>query len=158
MYRRANTKWTVNECLRLEREWDLLELSVQDIALLHERSPESIMYKLDNEGIADYNYVFMNRQRFNNKHQDKENNQDQSDNDSEYNEGSEQDDDVEDVDVDVDDEYVDEEVDDDYDVYNIKQQIGLITQQLSDLTMFVYKALSPKGKNGKINYSDLAGC
>ena len=147
MYRRANAKWTVNECLRLEREYDLLELSVQDIALLHERSPEAIMYKLDNEGIADYNDAFLNRQA-------KINNDNDADNNSEYNEGSEQDeqDDVED------DEYVDEEVEDDYDVYNIRQQIGLITKQLSDLTLFVYKALSPKNKNGKINYSDLAGC
>jgi len=61
MYRRANYKWTINECLRLEREYDLLELSIQDIALLHERSPEAIMYKLDNEGIADYNDAFLNR-------------------------------------------------------------------------------------------------
>jgi len=61
MYTRANAKWTINECLRLEREYDLLELSIQDIALLHERSPEAIMYKLDNEGIADYNDAFLNR-------------------------------------------------------------------------------------------------
>ncbi len=147
MYRRANAKWTVNECLRLEREYDLLELSIQDIALLHERSPEAIMYKLDNEGIVDYNDAFLNRQA-------KINNNNDTDNNSEYNEGSEQDDD--DVEVqEEDDEYVDE---DDYDVYNIRQQIGLITKQLSDLTLFVYKALSPKNKNSKINYSDLAGC
>ena len=49
MYRRANTKWTVNECLRLEREFDLLGLSIQEIAELHERSPNAIMYKLDYE-------------------------------------------------------------------------------------------------------------
>ena len=61
MYRRANYKWTINECLRLEREYDLLELSIQDIALLHERSPEAILYKLDNEGIADYNDAFLDR-------------------------------------------------------------------------------------------------
>ena len=61
MYRRANYKWTINECLRLEREYDLLELSIQDIALLHERSPEAILYKLDNEGIVDYNDAFLDR-------------------------------------------------------------------------------------------------
>ena len=62
MYTRANAKWTVNECLRLEREFDLLKLSVQEIALLHDRSPNAIMYKLDAEGFADYNDVFINRQ------------------------------------------------------------------------------------------------
>ena len=60
MYTRANAKWTVNECLRLEREFDLLNLSVQEIALLHDRSPNAIMYKLHAEGIADYNDVFIN--------------------------------------------------------------------------------------------------
>lgn len=149
MYRRANAKWTVNECLRLEREYDLLELSIQDIALLHERSPEAILYKLDNEGIAEYNYAFLNRQTVcNNDEQEEdeeEEEEDQNDDDSEYdNEGSDHDD--------IDDD------DNEYDVYNVKQQIRLITKQLSDLTMFVYNALSPKNKNGKINYNHLAGC
>ena len=62
MYTRANAKWSVNECLRLEREFDLLKLSVKEIALLHYRRPNAIMYKLDAEGLADYNDVFINRQ------------------------------------------------------------------------------------------------
>jgi hypothetical protein len=62
MYRRTGNKWTVNECLRLTREFELLGLSIQEIAELHERSPNAIMYKLDYEGIADYNDVFQNRQ------------------------------------------------------------------------------------------------
>ena len=62
MYRRTGNKWTVNECLRLTREFDLLGLSIQEISKLHERSPNAIMYKLDYEGIADYNDVFQNRQ------------------------------------------------------------------------------------------------
>ncbi len=54
-YRRTGKKWTINECLRLQREFELLELSIYEISLLHERSPNAIMYKLDSEGFADYN-------------------------------------------------------------------------------------------------------
>ena len=58
MYKRSGFKWSVNECLRVEREYDLLKLSIPEIALLHERSIEAIMYKLDKEGIADYNELY----------------------------------------------------------------------------------------------------
>lgn len=54
-YRRSGNKWTINECLRLQREFELLDLSVYEISLLHERSPNAIMYKLDSEGFSDYN-------------------------------------------------------------------------------------------------------
>lgn len=43
---RNGYKWSVNECLRLEREYDLLELSVPDMAFLHKRTLNSIMFKL----------------------------------------------------------------------------------------------------------------
>jgi hypothetical protein len=49
-YKRANNKWTVNEILRLQREYELLELSVQEIAERHERSVYAILYKLEAEG------------------------------------------------------------------------------------------------------------
>jgi hypothetical protein len=54
-YKRSGNKWTINECLRLQREFELLDLSVYEISLLHERSPNAIMYKLDSEGFAEYN-------------------------------------------------------------------------------------------------------
>ena len=56
-YRRAGARWTINECLKLQREFELLKLSVEEIAVLHERSPQAIMYKLDAEGFADYNIL-----------------------------------------------------------------------------------------------------
>ena len=57
--KRSGYKWSVNECLRLEREYDLLKLSVSEIASLHERSDEAIMYKLDQEGIANFNHLYV---------------------------------------------------------------------------------------------------
>jgi hypothetical protein len=47
--RRSNFKWTTNELLSLEREYELLEMTVQEIASKHERSVDSILYKLESE-------------------------------------------------------------------------------------------------------------
>ena len=134
MYTRANAKWTVNECLRLEREFDLLNLSVQEIALLHDRSPNAIMYKLDAEGIADYNNVFINRQAL----KVETVNKDDSDTELDEDDTSNYEDECEDE---------GEEEEEEFDSYNIKQQVQIITKQLSNLTAIVYKALSPSGSN-----------
>jgi len=42
-------KWNINEIIALQREYELLELSVQEIAQLHQRSIRSILCKLDQE-------------------------------------------------------------------------------------------------------------
>lgn len=145
MYKRANAKWTVNECLRLEREFDLLELSVQEIALLHERSPHAIMYKLDAEGMADFNEVFLNRQQKlkvstsydNDANEESESDEDKEDDSSNY-EASEEEDEEEDN-VNEDNE--------EFDIYNIKQQMLILTKQLANLTAIVYKVLSPNNSS-----------
>ena len=138
MYTRANAKWTVNECLRLEREFDLLNLSVQEIALLHDRSPNAIMYKLDAEGIADYNNVFINRQALKVETVNKDDSDTELDEDDTSNYEDECEDECEDE---------GEEEEEEFDSYNIKQQVQIITKQLSNLTAIVYKALSPSGSN-----------
>ncbi len=56
---RNGYKWSVNECLRLEREFDLLELSVPEIALLHNRTVNAIMFKLEAEGLDTYNNLYI---------------------------------------------------------------------------------------------------
>ena len=48
---RQNYKWNINELLRLEREYDLLELNVVEIAKLHQRTSTAIAMKLQSEGI-----------------------------------------------------------------------------------------------------------
>ena len=47
--RRSNFKWTTNELLSLQRDYELLEMTVQEIAIKHERSVDSILYKLESE-------------------------------------------------------------------------------------------------------------
>ena len=48
---RNRCKWSVNEILSLQREYELYELSIQEIALLHKRSVFSILHKLEKEEI-----------------------------------------------------------------------------------------------------------
>ena len=48
-YKRNGNKWTVNETLALQREYELLEWTVQEISAKHERSIGSILFKLTSE-------------------------------------------------------------------------------------------------------------
>jgi len=59
---RSNKKWTVTECLQLQREYELLGLSVEEIAQLHKRSVSAIMFKLDKEEFASYNVLYAAQQ------------------------------------------------------------------------------------------------
>ena len=52
-YNRNGNKWSVNELLKLQREYELLELNIQDIALLHQRTVQAILYKLEAEGFIE---------------------------------------------------------------------------------------------------------
>ena len=50
MYRRHRKNWSVTEILQLQREYELLEWSIQEIAKKHERSVDAILHKLEQEG------------------------------------------------------------------------------------------------------------
>ncbi|MCJ7801167.1 MAG: hypothetical protein MUP82_02280 [Candidatus Marinimicrobia bacterium] len=50
---RSGNKWTVNELLALQREYELLELSVQQIAVKHQRSVSAVLFRLESEGFID---------------------------------------------------------------------------------------------------------
>jgi SLT domain-containing protein len=47
--KRAYKKWNINELIRLQREYELLELSIQEISKLHERSEKAILCRLEQE-------------------------------------------------------------------------------------------------------------
>jgi hypothetical protein len=51
--RRQGNKWNINELISLQREYELLELTVQQIADKHQRSETAILYKLESEGLID---------------------------------------------------------------------------------------------------------
>jgi len=50
---RNGKRWTVNELLQLQRDFELLELSISEIALKHQRTEKAILLKLVNEGFMD---------------------------------------------------------------------------------------------------------
>jgi hypothetical protein len=56
-YTRNRKRWTINECIELQREYELLELSIDEIAMKHRRTPKAIMFRLAHEGFADYNVL-----------------------------------------------------------------------------------------------------
>lgn len=62
---RYGNKWTVNEILSLQREYELLNLSIDEIASKHKRTPNAIMFKLDQEQLADYNVLYSNYHNLN---------------------------------------------------------------------------------------------
>jgi hypothetical protein len=66
-HKRFGNRWTINECLQLQREFELLQLSVDEIAERHQRTPNAIMFKLDKEGFADYNMLYSNYHHLNNE-------------------------------------------------------------------------------------------
>jgi len=51
MASRFGFKWSINEMLALQREYELLEWSIQDIASKHERTERAILCKLEAEGL-----------------------------------------------------------------------------------------------------------
>ena len=99
---RNGYKWTINECLRLEREYDLLELSVPEMAILHKRTMNAIMCKLQAEGLDTFNNLYIKTygedeqiNKLNNlcSTQEDENDEEDDDEDDEEDEGEDDDDD-----------------------------------------------------------------
>ena len=145
---RSGFKWTVNECLRLEREYDLLKLSVDEIALLHQRSPYAIMYKLDSEGIADFNELY--QQTYPNEASNDDSESEVEDDNSQDDDESYQDQEQELESDDDNESQASADNGDDYDNYDIKKQVGLLTKQLSNLTAIVYKSLIKDSRTGNV--------
>jgi hypothetical protein len=184
MYRRTGNKWTVNECLRLTREFELLGLSIQEISELHERSPNAIMYKLDYEGIADYNDVFQNRQEKSclseaeesdaeskaeeSEYADSDNDDAASEN-SEYIEAEDNDDaasensEYEESEAEENEAEENEAAESDHNneesisIYDVSQQIKNLTKQVSYLTKIVYNVFTDKNNPNAFRGHGLAG-
>jgi len=51
--KRNGFKWNVNEVLQLQREYELLGMSIQEIAKSHNRSGKAILCKLEREGFIE---------------------------------------------------------------------------------------------------------
>ena len=92
---RLGNKWNINELLALQREYELLEGSVQQISDKHQRSVLAIMYRLEDEGFISsweeargFNYAkfqeFGSCENIQTESEDEEEDKDKIDVDSEY--------------------------------------------------------------------------
>ncbi len=141
---RSGFKWSVNETLSLQREFELLRWEIDQIATKHKRTPNAIMYKLDQEGFADYNVLYSNYNDLNTKLPVKRSTKNASgltlkyDYDTEIDDSDLDDDDDEDY-VDNEDEEDDEDEDDDDDDSYRQAEMDVLSQRLYNLETSVYE-------------------
>ena len=171
-YKRVGAKWTINECLRLQREYELLKLSIDEIATLHQRSAQAIMYKLDAEGIADYNILAVcgtniqlrpsNMTNIDKEVDETYDVEDDNDSSSDYDDEDDQDYDLQDnddaaseVSDSEDDDYSESSSDSEYDRFNISQHVKTLSKQLSALSAIVVKWVNPSDAKNILKYDDV---
>ena len=131
-YARFGKRWTINECLQLQREFELLQLSIKEIAKRHQRTPNAIMFKLEQEGFADYNVLYSNYNNLNSTMNDEKLEQD-----------NDEDEDSEDEDED------DNSENDELDCESLQSHIVRLEKQVIALTEIVMK----QTKNNKSVFS-----
>jgi len=128
---RNGYKWTINECLRLEREFDLLQLTVPEMAALHSRTDYAIMCKLHAEGLADFNELYLQTYGLDHEHQVinmqslSQTNPDDSDSEAESSYVPDLVDDLE--------SESDSDADEDVNEYYLAQQVKLMQKQINTL-------------------------
>jgi hypothetical protein len=151
--KRTGNRWTINELLSLQREYELLELSIVEISLRHQRTPNAIMFKLDNEGFADYNTLYINYYKENNSHYNKGSIEYSDDDNVEDN------DDVNDEDyVDADDEdYVDAD-DEDEDEYRLAKRVYKLENSLDEIKNMLKSIISNSGPSCGIKDCKMSSC
>ena len=151
---RHNFKWNVNELLSLQREYELLEMTIQDIANKHERSIDAVLFRLQKEGFIETWIDARGYQEYsktlpylagsldsgiNSYDYDEDVTDDDlaNDKDSDYEEENEfsQDEDNEDNEDNEDDE-------DEYDIYNVNQRIWGLENAIKDIKCVINKLLS----------------
>jgi hypothetical protein len=139
-YNRSGNKWSVNEILSLQREYELLEMTIQEIALQHSRSVEAILYKLESEEFIDN---FISARGYNNY---------SNKNDQQYDEVYDvenDDDDYEDEDDDYEDQQ-DEDEDED-EIVNLTHRVDYVENTVNEIKNMVTNFLN--SMNNSINVS-----
>lgn len=148
--RRQGNKWTINELLSLQREYELLEFTVRQIADKHERSETAILYKLESEGLIDswndargFNSEdYQNVTTFSSTEEDEDVDQEVGgdDNDEEYQFEENNDDDDEDI------------SDDESEVEKLTERVWSLETSVGEISLMVkniYSILSGKQTNKK---------
>ena len=97
-YTRTGKHWTINECLQLQREHELLEWTIDEIAIKHKRTPNAIMYKIVKEEFENSDllssYLFCKNDIEEQEGQEGEGEQEQEQEEKSSNTGSDKEDDL----------------------------------------------------------------
>jgi hypothetical protein len=144
--KRFGKRWTISECIELQREFELLELSIDEIAEKHQRTPGAIISRLDYEGFADYNVLYSNYYNLNSIIH----NSNYTSQEEQYAQGD--DDEVEEQDDDNSSDYQDEsyasdsddEDEDEDEAESLKTQVMRLEKQVNMLTEMIIKNNSNK--------------
>jgi len=145
---RHNFKWNVNELLSLQREYELLEMTIQDIAIKHERSIDAILFRLQKEGFIETWIDARGYQEYSKTLPYLAGSLDSGINAYDYDEDVTDDDLANDKDSDYEEEneiseddenYEDE---DEYDIYNVNQRIWGLENAIKDIKGVINKLLS----------------
>jgi TATA-binding protein-associated factor Taf7 len=159
-FRRHRFPWSHNELERLNREYENQELTVQEIAALHERSVMAIFFKLESEGLINKWQeargwsAYSKEMCYSDQETDSVENED-----GDYEEGDEEDGDYEEEDEeedkddgDYEEEDEEDEEDEEYDAYSIKQQMNFLQTQINNIRRIVsgilYDSSSQKTNKG----------
>ena len=177
--KRFGKRWNINECIQLQREFELLELSIDDIAENHQRTPGAIMSRLAYEGFADYNVLYSNYYNLNStipafldkgndNAEDDDNTEDDDaeqdndaeeddDNSSDYQEEEEEDEEGEDEEEEEEeDEEDDKNRDNEYDVDDLKHHVFRLEKKLNELTQLILNESKSKTKTRSSLFSMFA--
>jgi len=153
--KRHRARWTASELNRLHTEYEMKELTVQEIAELHERSVYGVMSKLQVEGLIDSSLSDARGWVFQKPTSPKQPislkpalqfDEDQGDDESVEQDDPEDEDYV--PDEDEEDDYENEDDDDaeeDFDPYSIKQKMSFLEKQITTIFSFLQKNF-PKQK------------
>ena len=136
---RSGNKWTVNEILSLQREYELLEMSIQEIALKHSRSVDAILYKLDSEGFIDNWNDARGYTNYFNKNEHYVSDDEKQDDDEDY---QEQDDDND-----------ESESDDDDEIVNLTRRVGYVENTVNEIKNMVTNFLYSMNSSINVNSS-----
>lgn len=145
---RHNFKWNVNELLSLQREYELLEMTIQDIAIKHERSIDAILFRLQKEGFIETWIDARGYQEYSKTLPYLAGSLDSGINAYDYDEDVTDDDLANDKDSDYEEENEISEDDenyeheDEYDIYNVNQRIWGLENAIKDIKGVINKLLS----------------
>ena len=156
--RRRGNKWTINELISLQREYELLELTVQEIAEKHQRTETAILYKLESEGLIESwnnarGFVSDDYQNSVNSANNEQVDYDESQDVEEQVGGDDDDDDDEEYQFVEDAESDDDEIsDDESEVEKLTERVWSLETSVSEISSMVkniYSMLSAKQSNKK---------